>query len=442
MTNQYKMENSRRTFIKKSALGVTGITIGGVGMSARSYGKIMGANDRLNIAIAGLGRRLHQGGVIEPIAMKENNVHLSYFCDVMKSQRTKAAEKYSKALGYTPVLENDIRRIHDDKNIDVLVHLTPDHWHAPGACYAVEAGKHVYLEKPVSHNPYEGKMLIEYQKKYGKLIQAGNQGSSSPKINHIIKEIHNGIIGDTYKAIAFYSNQRGEVPVPQKAPAPEGLDWNLWQGPAPRQQYMHDTWDYNWHWYGWTWGTGETGNNAIHRLDYARRAMQLEYPERVDVAGGKYHFKNDGWTMYDTLDATLTFPGNKIIKIDSKSRNRYLTYGATTGTIIYGTDGTVFMSGTGYKLFDRTGKLVQEDNSKENASTLHFTNFFNSIRGKEKLNAPVDEVEITTIWCHYANISYRIGKGFDIDSNDGQALDRKAMKLWSRKYEPGWELKL
>jgi hypothetical protein len=170
--------------------------------------------------------------------------------------------------------------------------------------------------------------------------------------------------------------------------------------------------------------------------------MQVEYPERVEVAGGKYHFKNDGWTMYDTLDAILTFPGNKVIKIDSKSRNRHLTYGSGTGTIVYGTEGTVTMSGTGYKLFDRTGKLIREDNSDEDASTQHFINFFNSIRGKEKLNAPVDEVEITTLWCHHANIAYRVGKGLDIDPQTGQIFDRDAMKLWSREYEPGWEPKL
>ncbi|MFA7491694.1 MAG: Gfo/Idh/MocA family oxidoreductase, partial [Mariniphaga sp.] len=172
------MDNSRRTFIKKSTLGVAAMTVGGVGMSAKSYGRIIGANDRLVIAIAGLGRRLHQGGVVEPIAMKENNVHLKYFCDVMESQRTRAAEKYSGVLGYTPALESDIRRIFDDKEVDLLVNQMPDHWHTPGACYAVQAGKHVYLEKPTSHNPYEGELLVQFQKKYGKLIQTGNQGSS------------------------------------------------------------------------------------------------------------------------------------------------------------------------------------------------------------------------------------------------------------------------
>ncbi|MDD4108501.1 MAG: Gfo/Idh/MocA family oxidoreductase [Prolixibacteraceae bacterium] len=436
------MEKSRRNFIKQSALGMAGISVAGINMSPKSYSRIIGANDRINVAIAGLNRRFYMGGIIEPVALKENNVQLKYLCDVKESQRQKAGETFSKLLDYKPALENDIRRIHDDKGVDAIIHLTPDHWHAPGACYAMQAGKHVYLEKPTSHNPHEGELLMAFQKKYDRLVQAGNQGSSSPTINEIIKEIHNGVIGVPYKAIAFYRNLRGEVPVPEKAPVPEGLDWDLFQGPAPRQEYMHDTWNYNWHWYGWTYSTGEVGNNAIHRLDFARRAMQVKYPERVDATGGKHHFPNDGWTMYDTIDSTLVFPGNKIIQIDSASRNRHQTYGAGTGTVIMGTEGTVVIAGNGYQLFDRSGKLTREDSSKIDTGALHLVNFFNSIRGKEKLNSPIDEAETTTMWCHLTNISYRIGKGFDVNSNNGQALDRKALKLWKREYEPGWEPKL
>ncbi len=154
--------NSRRNFIKKSALGAAGITIGGVGMSARDYGKIIGANDRLNVAIVGLGRRL--GGFIEPIARKASNVRLLYLCDVMESQRERAAERFSKNIDYVPLLENDVRRIYEDKRVDAIIDLTPDHWHAPGTCYAVKAGKHVYVEKPCSHNPREGELLCRIAK--------------------------------------------------------------------------------------------------------------------------------------------------------------------------------------------------------------------------------------------------------------------------------------
>jgi predicted dehydrogenase len=436
------MKNSRRTFIKKSAIGTAAITMGGMGLNAQSYRRIIGANERINVAVVGLGRRLYLAGCVEGVVRKESNTRLVYLCDVMENQRTKAAERFSQLVDYRPALENDVRKIFADKNVDALFNFTPDHWHTPGTCYALQAGKHVYVEKPSSHNPREGEILIAFQKKYGHVVQVGNQGSSVSETAAAIKEIHNGIIGVPYKAIAFYSNVRGEVPLPRRAPVPDGLDWGLFQGPAPRQEYMHDTWDYNWHWYGWTYGTGEAGNNAIHRLDFARRAMQVDFPERVDSCGGKYHFPDDGWTMYDTLDASLVFPGNKIIKIDSKSRNRYPTYGSAVGTIIYGTEGSMLFTGQGYRQFDRNGRLVSEGSSDTNATISHMTNFYDSIRGKATPNSPVEDAEKSTLYCHLANISYRIGRGFDVDCRNGQALDRDALKLWSREYEPGWEPKI
>ena len=433
------MENTRRSFIKKSALGITGITIGGIGMSAQNYSRIIGANDRLNIAIVGLGRRLT--AFIEPIAIKENNVQLLYLCDVMKKSRDNAARRFSNIIDYTPNLENDVRKIYDDKRVDAIIDARPDHWHTPGTFYAVQSGKHVYVEKPCSHNPREGELLVELQNKSPMLIQMGNQQRSSPESIEIIREIHNGAIGVPYQAIAFYSNARGECPVPSLAPVPEGLDWDLFQGPAPRQEYMHDTWNYNWHWYGWTWGTAETGNNAVHELDIARWALQVYYPERVDVASGKFHFPDDGWTMYDTMDATWTFPGNKIIKWDGKSRNAYNTWGSDRGTIIFGTDGSVYLNRQGYKLYDRKGSLVLENisGSEKTMSTMHVVNFFNTIRGKDSLKSPIDEGVISTHLGHLANIASRIGRGFDVNCQTGQALDRDALKLWSRDYEPGWE---
>jgi predicted dehydrogenase len=434
------MKNSRRTFIRKSAFGVAGISLATSGMSARSYGNILGSNNRLNLAIVGLGRRL--SAFNESVSAKDKNIRLQYLCDVMESQRIKAGEGFTKLLGYTPSLEKDVRRIYADKSVDAIIDATPDHWHAPGTCYAVQAGKHVYVEKPCSHNPREGELLVAFQKKYGKVIQVGNQARSSSNVISTIKEIHNGIIGNPYKAIAYYSNGRGEVPVPRKAPVPKGLDWDLFQGPAPRKEYMHDTWDYNWHWYGWDYGTAESGNNMIHRLDLARWALQVDYPERVDVFAGKYHFPDDGWSMYDTMDATYIFPGNKIIKCDCKSRNNYTTYGSGAGTIIFGTEGSVHIAGSAIKYFDRSGKLIKENTSNENTVNSHMFNFYDCIRGNSIPNSPVTEAEKSTLLCHLANIAHRINKGFDVDSQNGQAFDRNAQKLWCREYEPGWEPKI
>ncbi|MEO9511282.1 MAG: Gfo/Idh/MocA family oxidoreductase [Flavobacteriaceae bacterium] len=447
------MSSNRRDFIRKTAIGAVGVTLGSSGvnaMSAKSYSKIIGANDRIHVALQGLGRRY--GAYIPAIAAKENNIELRYLCDVMKSQRDKAAAAVSGKIGNKPKLENDIRNILNDKNVDAIFMATPDHWHAPGACMAMQAGKHVYLEKPCSHNPKEGELVVAYQKKYGRSVQMGNQQRSSAESQEIIKEIHNGIIGDVYNAVAFYTSARGPVPHQTKTNPPEGLDWDLFQGPAPRREYTDNTWDYNWHWYGWDYGTAEMGNNATHELDIARWALDVKYPEHVEVKSGKFHYKDDGWEMYDTMEATFRFAGNRTIQWDGRSRNGYDKYGSGRGTIINGSKGCVFINRGGYKLFDLKGELIKEKLSGGNEagtalggggdmSTLHTVNFFDNIRGKAELTSPIDEGATSQLLTHYANIAHRIDDAFEVDENSGRIYNREAMKLWSRTYEPGWEIK-
>jgi predicted dehydrogenase len=444
---------NRRNFIKKVTAGAAGVTVGGsaLGMSARSYGRIIGANDRLGVAVIGLGRRL--GAFYEPISLKNNNVELIYLCDVMKSQYEKALNNFSKYIDYKPLTEGDIRRVIDDQKVDAIFNATPDHWHTPGSIMAMQGGKHVYVEKPCSHNMHENELLVQAMKKYKRVVQMGNQQRSSGHTIEIIKEIHNGIIGTPYKAVAFYTNNRGEVPVQKKAPVPAGLDWELFQGPAPRREYTVDTWDYNWHWYGWDYGTAEAGNNGTHELDVARWALNVQFPLHVNVEAAKRHFIDDGWEMYDTMDVTFRFPDNKIIKWDCKSRNGYDTYGGGRGTIIYGSEGAVFVDRGKYILYDRNGKKVKDSKSISNEAgtalggggdmtTTHVNNFFDAIRGKAKLTAPIDDAAISMAMVHYSNIAFRTGRDFDIDNVTGRMYDRDAMKLWSRDYEPGWEPKL
>lgn len=447
------MNATRRDFIKKTSVGVVGLTLTGAfqGVSAKSYSRILGANDRVHIAIQGLGRRL--GGFVEPIVQKSSNVELMYLCDVMKSQRDKAAATFAKESNFHPKLENDIRKVLEDKRLDAVFMATPDHWHTPGSILAMQAGKHVYVEKPCSHNPQENELIVAAQKKYNKVVQMGNQQRSSAESTQIIKQIHNGIIGTTYKAIAFYTNSRGEVPIQQKMNAPDGLDWDLFQGPSPRRAYTHNTWDYNWHWYGWDFGTAEMGNNATHELDIARWALDVDYPEYVDVISGKHQFVNDGWEMYDTMEATFKFANKKIIQWDGNSRNGYDKYDKSRGVIIYGSGGSVFIDRSGYTLYNLKGEVVKDSQAeiKESGialggggslSTKHAVNFFEAIRGKERLTSPIEVGAKSQMLTHYANIASRIGKSFAINTHSGKILDNKAMKLWSRTYEPGWEPKL
>ncbi len=451
------MSNSRREFLKKTSISAAGIVLGGSTLSAKgfsqtakSYNNIIGSNDRLNVAVIGCGRRLN--AFKSAITKKENNVRLSYLCDVMPSQLEMAVKQYGDKLDYTPALQSDVRKVLEDKDLDAIFNATPDHWHTPGSIMAMQAGKHVYVEKPCSHNMFENEMLVAAAKKYNKVVQMGNQQRSSAHSIEIIREIHNGIIGKAYKAVAFYTSKRGEVPIQKKAAIPNGLDWDLFQGPAPRRAYTTETWDYNWHWYGWDYGTAEAGNNGTHEIDVARWALQVDFPNHVEVDAMKGQFLDDGWEMYDTMEATFKFDDNKSIKWDGRSRNGYDTYGYDRGTIIYGSEGSVFVNRDKYIVYDRKGVVIKdyETAQKESgvelgggglASTLHVENFFNAIRGTEILRSPIDDASISMAMVHYANVAYRINNGFDIDAS-GRMLDRNAMKLWSRTYEKGWEIKL
>jgi len=443
--------NNRRDFLKKVTAGAVGVaaTSSAMSMSAKSYSRIIGSNERLNVAIAGLGRRL--SAYYEPISIKESNVELVYLCDVMQRQRENALNSFSRHIDYKPKLENDIHKVLDDPKVDILINATPDHWHTPGSILALKAGKNVYVEKPCSHNMFENDMLVATAKKYDKVVQMGNQQRSSNHTIDIINQIHNGVIGVTYRAVAFYLNKRGEVVTQKKASVPSGLDWNLFQGPAPRREYTEETWDYNWHWYGWDYGTAEAGNNATHELDVARWALGVGLPVHIDVEAGKRHFFNDGWEMYDSMYSTIKFAGDKVINWDGRSRSGQNTYGlGDRGTIIYGSEGTVYIDRGKYILYDRDGKKVRESSGSSNEAgtalggggdmtTGHMINFFDTIRGKAKLNAPIEDASKSMAMVHYSNIAYRIGKGFDIDDKTGMMFDRDAMKLWKRDYEPGWE---
>ena len=442
-------KQNRRNFIKKSALGGLGLaSAASMGMSAQSYNSIIGSNDRLHVAIAGLGRRL--GAYYSPIARKESNVKLAYLCDAKKSQMTRAAKRFKNHINYNPKLEQDIFKILDDNKVDVLINAMPDHWHTPGAIMAMKSGMHVYVEKPSSCTMEENELLVKAANKYSKVVQMGNQQRSSAHTQQVIQKIHNGAIGQAYKAIAFYSNGRGEVPHQKKSSIPKGLDWNLWQGPAVHREYTSETWDYNWHWYGWNYGTAEMGNNATHELDVARWALNVNFPKMVEVDSDKRHFVNDGWEMYDTMLARISFEDNKVIEWDGKSRNAYNTYGSGRGVIIYGTEGSVFVNRGYYKLFDRNGKLVEEVSSggKEGGvtlggggdmSTLHVMNFFETIRGKSSLNAPIADANISMAMVHYANVSSRIKQNFEVDDVKGTMFNRDAMEHWGKPYQESWK---
>ncbi|UCE07341.1 MAG: Gfo/Idh/MocA family oxidoreductase [bacterium] len=439
---------SRREFIKNASTTSLGLSIGVSAFSSKSYSRIIGANDRVNFAVIGLHGRGKEH--IESIAACSNAM-VTHICDVDSRELDKATVLMNEKFGVSPKEEKDVRKLLELKDIDAITIATPEHWHTPMSIMALQAGKHVYVEKPPSHNPAEGELLVKAQKKYGKLIQMGNQQRSSPHTIEAIQKIHDGVMGKAYFGKTWYSNNRKSIGFGKKIPVPEYLDWELWQGPAPRRPYKDIYHPYNWHWF-WHWGTGETLNNGTHEVDLCLWALDVKYPLRISASGGRYHFKDD-WEFYDTLVTSFEYE-DKMITWEGKSCNNMEYYGRGRGVTIHGTEGTVLIDRNGYEIYNYDGEKIFEYVKEEKDITMgiagggpmtdmHFQNFINAIRSGEKLNSPIEEGNVSATMLLLSNIAWKVGRTLNLDPSNGHILkDKKAMKMWSREYESGWEPKI
>jgi predicted dehydrogenase len=436
----------RRTFIKNTGLATAGFTI----LNFPVFGKYAPSN-KITVAVMGLNGR---GTYLAESFSKLPNVEVAYLCDVEEGAIAKGMKAFANAER-TPIIIKDIRELVTKKDFDALVIAAPDHWHAPAAILGVTHGKHVYVEKPCGHNPYEGELLVQAMNKYPKqLIQMGSQRRSFPTLIEATKQVQEGIIGNAYFGRSWYNNNRKSIGIGKKIPVPPTLDFDLWQGPAPRKEYKDNLVHYNWHWH-WHWGTAETCNNATHELDCCRWFLDVNYPTKVTSAGGRYAFKDD-WETPDTQTASFEFGNGKGISWEGRSCNNYPTEGSGRGFIIYGDKGTLVNYGNDdYKILDYNNKLVKEVKSAGGGNgansvsangdldTFHFINFVEAIRGNTKITAPVTEGHKSVLLCHLANIAQRIGRTLHCDPLNGHILnDAGAMKLWKREYQKGWEPKI
>ena len=433
---------TRREFLDTLATGAAGLAIAS---SAKSYGQILGSNDRLNFAVIGLHSRA--GAHLSSLKANKSAARISHVCDVDSKTLKKFADNTAQEMGEAPATDKDFRAILQLKEIDAITIAAPDHWHAPMAIAGLQAGKHVYVEKPCSHNPAEGAMLVEAQRKYGKLVQMGTQQRSSPHTIEVVDKIANGLIGRPYYAKAWYTNLRKSIGVGKPVPVPAQLDWDLWQGPAPRQPYMSNVEPYNWHWFK-TWGTGETLNNGTHEVDVCRWALGVDFPKSVSSSGGRYHFKDD-WQFYDTLLTSFQYQ-DKLLDWEGKCCQGMRFYGRDRGSCIMGTTGSVIVDRGGYEVYDLDGKKTSEikagkaaDSSdtvgRDSMTDMHFANFIAGIRKGEKLNAPVSVGNVAVTMLQLSNVAWETNRSLNLDTTNGKILnDTNAMKYWEREYEPGW----
>ncbi len=441
---------SRRDFIKKTTAGTAAMTLGGLVLPQMAHARILGANDAINCAVIGVRSRAKAHLVA---IHQDPNAKILYNCDVDDVIIENHNVWCQENIGYVPKVEKDFRKILEDKDVDAVFIATPEHWHAPMAIMALQAGKHVYVEKPCSHNPHENDLLVAAQNKYGKKVQMGNQQRSSRTSATAIGDIRNGIIGEVYKGEAYYSNNRFSIGKGQSIEVPDTLDWELWQGPAPRESYRNNIHPYNWHWFR-AWGTGEIHNNGTHEIDICRWALGVDLPETVTSFGGKYTYDDD-WEFVDNQQVTYTFPGNKFITWSGHSRVMMKPERPGRGVTIYGSKGSMELSREFYKLYDLQGNPIkfefEQGQQSGSTNTLgmggldvnHVGNFFNAIRKDESLNADINDASISTMLCHLGNMAQDAGHTLEIDTKTGKVLnDKKIMKSWKRDYEKGWEPKL
>jgi predicted dehydrogenase len=432
----------RRDFIKNTSLATAGITI----LNFPVYGKNAPSN-KVVVAVMGVNSR---GNYLAECFAKLPNVEVGYLCDVEDGAIANGLKPFVNAAK-KPGIVKDVRKLVTQKDFDALIIATPDHWHAPAAILGVTHGKHVYVEKPCGHNPFEGELLAQAMTKHNKLVQMGNQRRSFPTLINAVQEVRDGIIGNPYFGKCWYANNRKSIGYGKKIPVPATLDFDLWQGPAPRKDYMDNLVHYNWHWF-WHWGTAETCNNGTHEIDCCRWFLGADFPTKITSAGGRYAYRDD-WETPDTQVATFEFGDGKAISWEGRSCNDFPVEGKGRGFIIYGDKGTLVNGGNDdYSIYDYNKKLVKEVKSDAkndptnpvsasgNLDLFHFNNFVESIRGNAKLNSPVTEAHKSVLLCHLANISQRTGRALNTDPKNGHILnDAGAMKLWKREYEKGWE---
>jgi len=441
------MKSNRRDFVKSAALTTAGLTIGGLGFSAKSYSRIIGANNRINFASVGTNGR---GLANIHAVLSCTDTAVTHVCDVDRRAVAKGMQQVAKFSDEKVNAIEDFRRLLEIDSIDAITIASPDHWHAPMAILAAKAGKHVYLEKPSSHNLWENEVLVDVYNKSGKVIQMGNQQRSGPRTIEAIERIRKGDIGKPYFGKAWYANSRGPIGIGKVAPVPEWLNWDLYQGPAPRTDYRDNIVHYNWHWF-WRWGTGELLNNATHEVDICRWALDVAYPDKVSAMGGRFHHEGDDWEFYDTQVVNYQYGNDKLITWEGKSCNGLPEYKMGRGSLIQGTEGSFIMHRNGYTLYDNKGKAIEEKKETGKSETtgprgsgsldvLHMYNFLEAIRVDAKLHSPINEGAISVNLCHLGNISQKVGREINLDTSNGKILnDKQAMKMWKRSYEKGWE---
>ncbi len=431
----------RRKFIKRAGVGAAGMAMAGPwvtsGLSQKS------PNETIRVAVMGIRGR---GGAHAENFAKMKNVEVVTICDIDERLFPKAVDEVAAIQGKKPKTEVDIRKVCEDKNVDVLSVASTNQWHALATIWAIQGGKDVYVEKPVSYSIWEGRKMIEAARKYKKIVQVGSQNRSRPVVQGAMDFMHKGGIGDVYMVRVPFVRPRESFGRGKVTAVPEGVHFNLWLGPAPERPFIDNRFHYNWHWF-WDMGNGEVGNNGPHYMDMARWALQeYEHPVKAVSTGGYYQWDCDQETP-NVQSSTLQYASGKIVQFDVQG---LYDDNDRSGIFFIGTEGYLKLEGSEWKTYYGRKREPGESMTDEQAKTqydtmntrgtgggMHFENFIAAVRSRKRkdLNADIQEGHMAASMCHLCNMAYRVDREIHFDSKTETVIgDPEAQKLVRRNY--------
>jgi predicted dehydrogenase len=428
-------QSNRREFLELTSAGLLAASALGGAQAAPK-----GANDKLVVGLIGCGGR---GSRVAGLFQNSPNVELAYVSDVDDTRRAVAAKSFKVASSKAVA---DLRRILDDKSVDAVIVATPDHWHSIASILACDAGKHVYVEKPISHNIREGRLLVEALARNKTLVQHGTQSRSTPMMTEAVKLLREGVIGDVLVAKCWNIQKRGSIGRGQETDPPAGFDYDTWVGPATlipyRTNRVHNRWTWWYH-----FGTGDMGNDGVHDIDYTRWGLGVEtHPTKVSALGGKFHFDDD-MEFPDTQQVTFEYPGDgkpghrKLLIYEQRLWSTNYPHNTDSGAEFYGTKGQMYLSRRGKLeiLNDRNQPVSVNFKLDAMNDTLHVQNLCDAIRGTAKLTADAQTGHLSTTLCHLGNIATRLGRSLTFDPRNEQIVDdAEANALVRRPYRDHW----
>lgn len=429
LNEELTMKVTRRQFLGTSASAV-------VAAGMMTKGGVLGANDRVRVAVMGL----HSRGMSHVEGFGQlDGAEVAALCDPDRDVLAGRASEVKEMFGKTPKTYVDMRDVFADDNIDVVSFATPNHWHVLGSIWACQAGKDVYVEKPMSHTLWEGRQLVAAAKKYNRIVQHGTQRRSFPHWQRAIERVRQGVIGDIYMARVLVYVRRDSIGFYPDSNPPGNLEWGLWQGPAPEQPYNRNYVHYNWHWF-WHYGNGDLGNNSVHYTDIANWALDKGLPERIYSVGGRFGYQDQGETP-NTQVCNFTYPDGTVLVIEVRGRATNLELEDGTGLLLYGSEGYM----ADWKLYDMDRQEIPDEQADvyDKSQSIHFENFLSAVRSRkeEDIHGTALDGHIASALCHLANISYRLGRELRFDpKKEIFPSDPEADELLTRSYRNGFEV--